>query len=172
MKNTAELFCKIEALLSHKVGVYERLADETAQQIDLDEWITDHTFKPHLAAGTGQSICRGGGAYIKTSTDRTAQEIEALWSGLRFYMSLARTSAIPSVPREELTIENPLKAAVRRAGVIVVKVITNELSACLLTQRKGWALEIDLTRGRVTLAYIHASRGWLGYAKEVSDVSK
>jgi hypothetical protein len=87
-------------------------------------------------------------------------------------MSLARTSAIPSVPREELTIENPLKAAVRRAGVIVVKVITNELSACLLTQRKGWALEIDLTRGRVTLAYIHASRGWLGYAKEVSDVSK
>lgn len=172
MENTAELFCKIEALLSHKVGVYERLASETAQQINLDEWITDHTFKPHLAAGTGLSICRGGGAYIKTSPDHTAQEIEALWEGLRFYTSPSRLSALEPVTREELTLENSLKAVVRRAGVIAVKLLTNEMSACLLTQRKGWALEIDLTRGRVTLAYIHASRGWLGYAKEVSDVSK
>ena len=172
MKNTAEIFCKIEALLSQKVGVYERLAPEAAQQINLDDWIKDHAFKPHLAAGTGWSICRGGGAYIKPSPDHTAQEYETLWEGLRLYMSPSRLSALELVPREELTLENSLMAVVRRAGVIAVRLITTKLSACLLAQRKGWALEIDLTRGRMTLVYVHASQGCFGYAKEVSDVPK
>ena len=171
MRNTEEVFCKVEALLSQKVGVYESLDLETAQQINLDEWIADHTFRPHSAAGVGLSRCRGGGAYIKASPDHTAQEINAGWEGLRLYLSPSRVSAYEVITREELSLENSLKAAVKRSHVIAVKIITNELSACLLTQRKGWGLEIDLTRGRVMFVYFQESQGRSGYVKEVSNVS-
>lgn len=157
---------KIDAYLSiQSEKISELLVGEGAQNVDLEEWTGGHIYKPRAC---GVARCRGGGAYLLTTPDHTLlKEAAELWPILEELLSPTRISAgadrCLNVPSSA-----PLSDVIAWVHPIAVRVKGADFSACVICQRIGWVVEIDLEAEQVTLSYIRASQGLLSYVKEVS----
>lgn len=159
---------KIEAYLRSDSKIFSELAEgKVAQDTDLEKWTEGHTYTPRPHYGIGQR-CRGGGAYLLTTPNHTLlKEADGLWPALESLLSVIRLSTQVDVSLKALSTAS-LGEVIGALNLIAVRIKGADFSACVICQRLGWTLEIDLEAERVTLSYVRASRGLLSYMKEVS----
>jgi hypothetical protein len=160
---------KIEIYLHSNFEMFSKVLEgEAAQNANLERWTEGHTYTPRTIYGMGAARCRGGGAYLLTTPDHTLlKEAAELWPILEELLSPTRISAgadrCLNVPSSA-----PLSDVIAWVHPIAVRVKGADFSACVICQRIGWVVEIDLEAEQVTLSYIRASQGLLSYVKEVS----
>lgn len=156
---------KIDTYLSVQSDKFsEPLVGEVAQNVDLEKWTHGHTYKPRAY---GVARCRGGGAYLLAPPDHTIlKEANDLWPILEDLLSSTRISAGADRCFNRFS-SSPLSDLIAWVNPIAVRIKSTDFSACVICQRIGWVVEIDIEAEKITLSYIRASQGLLSYVKEI-----